>query len=731
MQKQTFQIGKSFIPGILFSACSAVLLLFAALIIASPVATTTNATDEPDYADGLSLVTSQVIEATIRPEDTGTLSIIKDTIVGATNSQYGYEVYISTNSDTVNDIYLNGNSENNETTQKILATSGTYAAPAALDLTNGATWGYAIAGLDSFDASYNTFTPSTTSKFAAVPTSDNKQLIHRNISAAADDDVDIYYGINTDSSLEPGMYKTEILYTAVPITPPPLTAKAIMGTNGNLNFVYDQGVYNVGDTYTDNLGNTDIVSIFNVPMNSTEQNMPAWVSNNTILSANFSSSFYNFEPTSTAYWFYENKYLESITGAENLNTSNVTTMLSMFMETGYEATAWSISNISNWNLSSVTDMAHMFDSAGYKATTWDIGDISNWSTNNVTDTSYMFYDAGNRATSWNIGNLGYVDANHLGWDMSSNINMKNMFSGTGNWNATSWNIGDIGSWDVTNVTDMSWMFNRSGMKVTTWNPGDLSSWNVGNVIDMSGMFANAGQSATTWNIGDISGWDVGNVTGMQAMFYCAGENATTWDIGNLGYIDASHPGWNVSSVTNMRELFYSTGYYSTTWDIGDIGGWNVSNVTNMYSMFGSAGYNAAIWDIGDIGRWNVSNVSNMEKMFFAAGSSAATWNIGNLGYIDANHPGWNVGSVTTMENMFAYAGYDATSWSIGDISSWNVSSVKNMYRMFAYAGYNATYWSIGDISGWDVSSVTNHGSFIDVNVNYTNLSVFNNQPNWQ
>ena len=65
-----------------------------------------------------------------------------------------------------------------------------------------------------------------------MPTIDNKQLIHESNIAIADDTLDIYYGIEADSTLEPGLYKTEILYTAVPKPEPPRTAKAVLGNNG-------------------------------------------------------------------------------------------------------------------------------------------------------------------------------------------------------------------------------------------------------------------------------------------------------------------------------------------------------------------------------------------------------------------------------------------------------------------------------------------------------------------
>ncbi|MBR5027329.1 BspA family leucine-rich repeat surface protein [Candidatus Saccharibacteria bacterium] len=688
----------------MFSACSAALLLFGALILAAPVDVNTNATDDPDITDGLSLITSPTVEATINPEEGGALNIVKDTLVGTTNSPYGYEVYISTSSDTINDIYLNGNPQNSATNQKIAATSGTYSTPAVLDITNGATWGYAIAGLDNFDASYSETNPADTSKFAAVPTVDSKQLIHSYSTATANDPIDVYFGFNVDTSLLPGSYKVDVIYTIVPITPPPRTVKAVLGDNGNLNFLYDRRTYNVGDTYTDNLGSTTIKAVYNVPTNVTNVNdRPQWTNPSlgysSPTSANFDQSFYNFKPTSTAYWFYYVNNLASITNIDKLNTSDVTNMSYMFFYAGYSATAWNIGNLNSWNVSSVTDMSYMFCYAGYSATTWNIGNLNSWNVSSVTDMSYMFSYAGYKATTWGIGDLG-------SWDVGSVTNMSHMFAKAG-YKATTFDLGNLDSWNVSDVTDMSSMFDSAGYSATTWSIGNLGyidtnhpGWDVSGVTDMSSMFDSAGYSATTWNIGDISSWNVGSVTNMSSMFSSAGYSATAWNIGNLGYVDADHPGWNVGSVTNMSGMFKNAGYSATTWNIGDISSWNVGSVTNM------------------------------SQMFYCAGCNATTWNIGNLGYVDADHSGWDVSNVTQMSRMFFYAGYSATTWDIGDIGSWNVGSVTNMSNMFYDAGYSATTWNIGNVSNWNVSSVTDHSNFISTNANSTNLSVVNNQPNW-
>ena len=137
---------------------------------------------------------------------------------------------------------------------------------------------------------------------------------------------------------------------------------------------------------------------------------------------------------------------------------------------------------------------------------------------------------------------------------------------------------DISKWDVSNVETMHCMFQNSNFN------RDISNWDVNNVINMKSMFANSCFD------GDISNWDVRNVENMEGMFENCKFNR---DISN----------WDVGKVKNMGWMF-SVSIFN-----GDISNWDVSNVIYMNTMFSNSKFN------GDISNWDLSNVEYMEYMF--------------------------------------------------------------------------------------------------------------------
>jgi len=188
--------------------------------------------------------------------------------------------------------------------------------------------------------------------------------------------------------------------------------------------------------------------------------------------------------------------------------------------------------------------------------------------------------------------------------------------------------GDISTWDVSQVTDMSFLF----IGKETFND-DISNWDTSSVTNMFGMFS----YSSSFNQ-DISNWNVSNVTDMNNMF----PNATAFnqDIG----------AWDVSNVIKMSAMFQSATSFNQ-----DIGSWDVSNVEDMSYMFaGASSFNQ------DISVWNISNVTYMEGMFY--GATSFVQDIGS----------WDVSNVEDMSYMFE----NATSFN-QDISNWCVSNISS------------------------------------------------------
>ena len=92
--------------------------------------------------------------------------------------------------------------------------------------------------------------------------------------------------------------------------------------------------------------------------------------------------------------------------------------------------------------------------------------------------------------------------------------------------------GDFNDIDTSEITDMSCLFTFARNRFN----GDISKWDVSNVTDMKFMFCD-----TDFNK-DISNWDVSNVKNMYNMFYNSKFNH------NLDK-------WDVSKVKDMKMMF--------------------------------------------------------------------------------------------------------------------------------------------------------------------------------
>ncbi len=286
-----------------------------------------------------------------------------------------------------------------------------------------------------------------------------------------------------------------------------------------------------------------------------------------------------------------------LTKIENINlldTSNVTTMISMFNYCRKLATL----NVSNFDTSKVTDMSWMFSSC----TGLTSLDVSNFNTSNVTDMSGMFNSC-SKLTGLDVSKF----------DTSKVTDMSNMFYSCGSTSL------DVSNFNTSNVTNMSQMFydcsstsldlsNFDTSKVTSMSRMfescsiltglDLRSFDTSNVIDMSGMF----ESCSSLTSLDVSSFDTSKVTNMSEMFsWCL--ILTSLDLSNF----------DTSKVTNMSQMFYLCKKLTNL----DVSNFDTSKVTDMSWMFDSC------YDLTslDFRKATFDKVTNYTSMFSSAPST--------------------------------------------------------------------------------------------------------------
>jgi surface protein len=243
---------------------------------------------------------------------------------------------------------------------------------------------------------------------------------------------------------------------------------------------------------------------------------------------------------------------------------------------------------------------------------------------------------------------------------------------------------EIGEWDVSEITDMSNLF--EGM-ITTEEKNEriagISNWNVSKVTDISNIFSDC----SSFNQ-PLDGWEFDELTTMNGAFSgCSSFNQPleNWNVYFIesfiwvfeGCSSFNQPlnGWTVSNALFMSSMFKGCSSFNQPLD-----GWDVSKVTDMRSMFeGCSSFNQPLDD------WDVSKVSIMSSMFKGCSSF--------------NEPldRWDVREVTDMRSMF-----EGCSSFNQPLDRWgnNVLKVKNMSSMFE--GCSSF---LQDLSNWDLQNI--------------------------
>ena len=172
---------------------------------------------------------------------------------------------------------------------------------------------------------------------------------------------------------------------------------------------------------------------------------------------------------------------------------------------------------------------------------------------------------------------------------------------------------DLNCIDTSAITDMSYLFRSLNISTTI----DVSKWNVSNVTNMDFMFG----YCYTFN-GNLSNWDVSNVEDMSCMFNgCQkfeGKGIENWDVHNvknmyclfndcIKFKGKSIENWNVSNVENMAGIFYKCKKLDC-----DLSNWNVSKVEIMDYMFKGC----YIFKGKGLENWNTNNLKDMREIFY-------------------------------------------------------------------------------------------------------------------
>lgn len=243
-------------------------------------------------------------------------------------------------------------------------------------------------------------------------------------------------------------------------------------------------------------------------------------------------------------------------------------------------------------------------------------------------------------------------------------------------------IGGIENWNVSNITDMSYMFANIMPTPRSYNPQDqgeynlfnftpqnLSNWNTSKVTNMTYMFYNCRHN------NNIGGWDVSKVTDMERMF----KGATSFNNGGSDSIK----NWNTASLVNCYYMFYDCKKFNQPLD-----NFNFTNVRDISHMFFNCyefNQNLSTWERPG------ATMQYITSQFFMFGKCRKFNGAVNT---------WNTRSLTSFQGMF-YSCYEFNQ----PMNSWNTQSLNSAQGMLQNAfAFNQP------LGNWNLSSMR-YGGF--------------------
>lgn len=398
---------------------------------------------------------------------------------------------------------------------------------------------------------------------------------------------------------------------------------------------------------------------------------------------------------STSFMFYMSK--ASSFDLTSFNTSNVVNMSGMFFAAANNATKIELKGLQFLDTSNVTNMSYIFSNFGKKSNSVNIN-LSRWNVEKVTNIDSIFSTTGQDSQNVNI--------NLSGWKLNSLTYMDSIFSSTGanakkvEVNISKWYLPGISSlgYDlgylgsnadelIYNLTDMSFpnltslssAFYMTGNNAKKVSLIGLETWDVSNVTNLSYLFNWTASNAENFSV-NLSGWNVRNVTNFNSMFRITASNAKNVNI-NL-------KNWNLNPSATFRDMFaYSFGQTQSV--NVDLSGWNLNHMSQIQTIFGAM--NCGNTCTLNLSNWKTSGLTSTATMFgdiFMQNGKNITINVSN----------WDVSSVTTTNSMFYNVGNTATKVKIVGMDTWNFSSGVDYSNMF-YISKNMDFGSLKIKSG--------------------------------
>lgn len=173
-------------------------------VLASAASNTSTTTINASVGASIGITTSATVALSLTPTASGVVSSANDTVTVNTNNASGYALTLSDGDANVS-LTSGGNT--------IGAHSGTQASPSTLGTNK---WGYAVAGVGGFDATYTSEfnSASSASKWAGVPASGAPVQLKTTASSAVNDTTTVWYGVKATTAQPNGTYSDTVTYTA-------------------------------------------------------------------------------------------------------------------------------------------------------------------------------------------------------------------------------------------------------------------------------------------------------------------------------------------------------------------------------------------------------------------------------------------------------------------------------------------------------------------------------------